>query len=194
MVLMLIRSFYIYICVVALLLTGCGRYSRYSAQIISAQIANASNQGRVPVVVSDGDTVKADAYAIALNLKSVIIKRDGNKDVQGETKFSLTNNAVGASIYSVGFFDSMHRAGSCINDCFSFINDTLAYKLNRLDSNSFYAKWTFHSNPATTDTFHSTNYFVLQKKPAVTGRYSFAITVQYADSTNLSDTLNVYLK
>ncbi len=177
-----------------LIAIGCGKYSQYTAKIVGARLANANNSGKVPYAMGNGATIKANTYAIALYLQSVIYKKDGNKDVQGETTFGLSNNATGVIIVTLTDFNARHSTGADMADCFAFVNDTLAYQLHPMDSSVFSAKWTFHNSPSPTDTFYSNNYFILMQPPDAPGNYRFAVNVNFADSTQFNDTLNVYLK
>ncbi len=172
---------------------SCTKERKYTTGIISAAFSNADNTGRVPVETG-ADSIAAKVYAIKLSFGAVITNNDGGSDIKGETQYRITNPISSASIYSLTDFDTAHPAGSSLADCFSVLNDTVAYQLKAVSGYNLSPRFDFAGKKSDQDTFHNSTYLVLTQNSPFTGPKTFVISLTLTDSTHYTDTLHINLR
>ncbi|MBC7553235.1 MAG: DUF5034 domain-containing protein [Taibaiella sp.] len=187
------RFYTLTILLLVVLLTACTKHRTYTSSIIGFQFSHANNSGRTPRV-SSADTLPAKAYAITMTQLGLITGHDDGSDVETENNYNVSNRPQRISITILNDYDTIHPAGTLLNEYFNLLKDTVSYELTGLGNSYLYPAFDFHGRANDQDTLTSTSWLVLMHPPKAPGSYSFAINVVLEDSVRLFDTLHIYLK
>ena len=142
------------------------------------------------------DTVAAKSYAIRLEylLQIDLSSPDIN---EYDINCHLSNRITAFNIYSLTAFDAARPAHSSLNDYFLYADRSGTYNgkntiPNMLNNHSMAACPSL-SGPDHKHPFLSSDYLVLMFPPDSLGKRDFVIDLQFADHTQMTDTVTVNL-
>ena len=167
-----------FVFLVALVLTGCPDLPTPTGCVVykSLQVTSLDNTGRNPVVLTSG-SVPAKAFALQVNfiatsqicLHSSAFTVQAMKCTSGEPYYSKRDTLLSLNVFSTVDFDSLHKAGTPLNDLFVKKNGAVL----RLASDSL-----FNDNAT----------FYLFGNPEQTTAYRFIVNAHLSGGKVLSDT------
>lgn len=176
------------------LFAGCSKHAPYYYTISGLQLYNEDNSGPTPVDAISND-IPAKAYAIRLEFTNQL--KDTTKNQDSESQYKLLYPAQTFTVTSLTDFDSLHPAGSNLNNYFLYgayfrqvsIADSIPAQIARGWIGIGGSGWT---RPVR-EPWTSSDHLVLMHPPAFFGNRSFVIHIVFADNTHFTDTITVNL-
>lgn len=177
-----------------LLLFSCREYADSLYEVVDMDANNADNTNEPPILVTS-DSVAKKSYAIHLEY-TMLYRGVENDEVTNpnENDFRNINTTTSFNVYSLNTFDSIHPAGSSLNDYFLVSSGSPYGSTNTISSiiiKNQIGKGEYSGDVL--DTWKSDQYLILMQPPTLNGTYSFVVDIKQSNNNSLIDTVTVRL-